>query len=139
MNPANHFFRRVFFTAAVFVLSLTTITSAQEGYVRKIKGSWFYDPAKDTIPWTPQENKHGPDYDIPDDAWKVEADERIDKYRKRNLTIRIVDSAGHPVKNVPVKIELVRHHFLWGAVATPTFEDGPEGNNKRLCNPIMRP
>lgn len=131
MNPTNHLFRRIYFTASVFILSLTAIASAQQGYVRQIKGNWFYDPAKDTIPWNPRENKHGPDYDIPDDEWKVEADKRIDKYRKRNLTITIVDSAGHPVKNVPVKIELVRHHFLWGAVATPTFEDGPEGNNKR--------
>ena len=50
MNPTNHLFRRIYFTASVFILSLTAIASAQQEYVRQIKGNWFYDPAKDTIP-----------------------------------------------------------------------------------------
>ena len=47
---------------------------ASKKYKRNIKGYAFSDPVKDEIPYNPNHNIHGPDYDIPDDNWKVKAD-----------------------------------------------------------------
>ena len=39
---------------------------------------------------------------------------RIEKYRKGDLTIRVVDASGRPVKNALVSIKQTRHAFLFG-------------------------
>lgn len=83
------------------------------------------DSAKPALLYDPSQNLHGPDYDIPDDQWKREADKRIDQYRKSNLCIKLVDAEGSPVAGVPVRVELKRHSFPFGAVATPGFFQGP--------------
>ncbi len=86
---------------------------------------YFYDPPLDPIPYAPKANAHGPDYDIPDDPWKVAADRRINRYRKSDLRVRVVDRAGAPVAGVAVRAELKRQTFRFGAVATPGFFTGP--------------
>ncbi|MBV9866677.1 MAG: endo-1,4-beta-xylanase [Abitibacteriaceae bacterium] len=52
-------------------------------------------------------------------AWRKAAAERIEKYRKGNLTVVVTDAAGKPVKNADVKVNMTRHAFLFGA-STPT-------------------
>jgi hypothetical protein len=40
---------------------------------------------------------------------------RIEKHRKADATIRLLDSRGRPVRNRQVQVEFVRHAFLFGA------------------------
>ena len=62
-------------------------------------------------------------------AWRAEAEARIDQYRKRDVSIRIVDSRGIPVENASVQVKMNRHHFGFGsAIAVGMMLDsGPNG------------
>jgi GH35 family endo-1,4-beta-xylanase len=50
------------------------------------------------------------------------AAERIEKYRKADATIRLLDSRGRAVRNRRVKVEFVRHAFLFGANIFPLYD-----------------
>ncbi len=54
------------------------------------------------------------------------ADARIEKYRKGDATVRVVDGAGQPVPDAKVGIRQLRHAFLFGCNAFPllSHEDG---------------
>ena len=54
----------------------------------------------------------------PDAPWRKEAEERIEKYRKGDLQIRIMDDAGKPVKGVEVTANLKRIANNWGTAVT---------------------
>lgn len=67
-----------------------------------------------------------PGYDYPgrapDAPWRTEAETRIDKYRKGDLTIRVVDAQGKPVPGARVRATLRRHAFNFGvAVRVGSF------------------
>ena len=49
-----------------------------------------------------------------DDAWRVEADQRIERLRKGDLIVKVVDNADTPVPGVPVQVRMTRHAFPWG-------------------------
>jgi endo-1,4-beta-xylanase len=51
------------------------------------------------------------------------ANARIDQYRKTNATIRVIDDSGVPVRGATVKIEQLRHKFLFGCNAFPLLND----------------
>jgi GH35 family endo-1,4-beta-xylanase len=85
----------------------------------------FYDPAEDPIPYAPQLNEFGADYELPDATWKIEADQRINTFRKADLKITVVDDAGQPLKGIPVHIELKRHDFFWGGVISRELLSDP--------------
>ena len=56
------------------------------------------------------------------DAMAREANERIEKIRKGNLTVKVVDFQGHPVSNAFVSVAQTRHEFLFGtALSTDMF------------------
>ena len=71
---------------------------------------------------------YGPDFDIAalpeskvtyegreaDAAWRKEAQERIEKIRKGDLVIEVVDADGKPVKDASVKLDMQRHAFQFG-------------------------
>jgi len=46
--------------------------------------------------------------------WRTVADERIEKYRKGDLQLLLVDASGEPLTNTPVSLKLVRHAFGFG-------------------------
>ena len=46
--------------------------------------------------------------------WRVDAANRIDRYRKRSLRLQVVDVRGTPVTETPVHIRMNRHHFGFG-------------------------
>jgi len=46
--------------------------------------------------------------------WLVDANQRIDQYRKANLTVRVVDSLGQEVPGANVHVEMKRHAFGFG-------------------------
>src|SRR2546430_8011767 len=51
------------------------------------------------------------------DSPLVGAEGRIDRIRKADVTILVVDRNGKPIPNVQVKIEQIRHDFLFGCAA----------------------
>ncbi len=46
--------------------------------------------------------------------WRQEAQERIEKYRKQDITVRVLDSAGNTVPGATVRLEQTRHAFAFG-------------------------
>jgi GH35 family endo-1,4-beta-xylanase len=61
----------------------------------------------------------------PDAAWRRDAAARIEKIRKGNLTVRVVDGRGKPVPAADVKAEMTRHAFRWGTSLVPSIEIEP--------------
>jgi GH35 family endo-1,4-beta-xylanase len=50
-----------------------------------------------------------------DAAWRSEAADRIEELRKVNLDILVKDAAGNPLKDVEVKVEMLKHDFGFGS------------------------
>lgn len=50
----------------------------------------------------------------PDAAWRKAAAERIEKYRKGDLGVRVVDGNGKPVAGAKVHMQMQRHTFGFG-------------------------
>lgn len=50
----------------------------------------------------------------PDAPWRAAAAERIEKIRKGDLAVRVVDAAGRPVTGADVSVRMRRHAFAWG-------------------------
>ena len=48
-------------------------------------------------------------------GWRTEAYKRIEKHRKDDFKVRIIDPAKKPIKNLTVDLSLYRHHFGFGA------------------------
>ena len=90
---------------------------------------------------------YGPDFDIDslpktdlscdgqaDDApRRAEAAERIDRLRKADVEVEVVDAAGRPVEGARVEIEMIRHGFPFGtAVAvSKMLLDSEDGDRYR--------
>lgn len=49
-----------------------------------------------------------------DAAWRKEALARIEKIRKADLVVEVVDAGGEPIPNAEVKVEMKRHAFRFG-------------------------
>lgn len=49
-----------------------------------------------------------------DALWRKDAFDRIEKIRKGNITFQLTKS-GQPVKDIPITIRMIDHHFDWGA------------------------
>ena len=61
----------------------------------------------------------------PGAAWRKAAAERIEKYRKGDLTVVVKNAAGEPVRGAEVAVKMRRHAFLWGtAVNASIFSNG---------------
>lgn len=50
----------------------------------------------------------------PDAPWRAAAQERIERIRKDDLTLKVVDADGQPVPNATVEIRQTRSAFGWG-------------------------
>ena len=48
------------------------------------------------------------------DTWRAAALARIERVRKGDLRVKVVDANGNPVKGAAVKVEMQRHAFKWG-------------------------
>ena len=79
----------------------------------------------------------------PDAPWRAAAAARIDKHRKGDLTVTVVDAAGNPVAGALVKVAMTRHAFGFGAAADADllvmsreeferYADGGHGSYKDL-------
>ena len=47
--------------------------------------------------------------------WRVAAEERIEKIRKGDLQVEVVDSKGQPVNGANVSVRMLRHEFAFGS------------------------
>lgn len=56
--------------------------------------------------------------DAPDAAWRKPAADRIEKHRKGNLTVQVIDQNGKPVAGADVTVRLKKHDFAWGTATT---------------------
>jgi len=90
---------------------------------------------------------YGPDYDpaaLPnsdvayegrekDAAWRAEARERIEKIRKGDIAVRVLDADGNPVAGAEVAVKMTRHAFPFGsAVAVSKIRlDSKDGQRYR--------
>ncbi len=52
----------------------------------------------------------------PDASWRAAAAERIEQHRKGDLEVRILDTNGSPLPDVPITVELQRHAYHFGSV-----------------------
>ncbi len=52
--------------------------------------------------------------DEPDAPWRREAADRIEKYRKGDLHLKVVDAGGYPVPEAKIKVQMTRNAFNWG-------------------------
>ncbi len=65
-----------------------------------------------------------------DSALMAGANERIEQYREGNATISVVDASGKPVTDAVVRLDMLKHDFLFGTglgwldfFASPTYRD----------------
>jgi len=50
----------------------------------------------------------------PGAEWRKEAEARIEKYRKGDITVKVTDSSGRPVKDAHVSIQMKSHAYGFG-------------------------
>ena len=68
------------------------------------------DPA--ALPRSPRRRYTGHEPDAP---WRAEALARIERIRKADFDIAVVDADGRPVPDAEVRVEMTRHAFGWGS------------------------
>jgi endo-1,4-beta-xylanase len=78
----------------------------------------------------------GPSPALPDDTPAAKellrgADARIERLRKADAVILVVDREGNPVPGVQVKVEQIRHSFLFGCAALSLFKHKEAAQEQR--------
>ena len=59
-----------------------------------------------------------------DDSWRAKAEERIERLRKSDMSVRLVDKDGIPIAGAQVRMRMKRHAFGFGsAVAADGIND----------------
>lgn len=53
--------------------------------------------------------------------WREEALKRIEKYRVRDINVRVVDQNGSPVPGAKVNANMTRSEFLWGTISQSSY------------------
>ncbi len=77
--------------------------------------------------------------DAPDAPWRKAADERIEKYRKGSLSVKVVDENGKPVKGAAVSVKLKKNAFAWGTATNSTLLlDTVNPDSKRYRDTLLR-
>jgi endo-1,4-beta-xylanase len=68
-----------------------------------------------------------------DASWRAAADARIDQYRKGDLKVNVVDSAGQPVQGAAVKLDMQDHDFGFGTAvdAASLMQNNSDGQKYR--------
>ena len=65
----------------------------------------------------------------PDAPWRPLAAQRIEQYRKADITLQVQDDQGNPIANTPVRLEMQRHQFAFGTAVNPRRLAGGSLNN----------
>ncbi|WP_038164241.1 endo-1,4-beta-xylanase [Verrucomicrobium sp. BvORR106] len=66
-----------------------------------------------------------------DASWRKDAKERIEKLRKGDFTLVMVDEDGKPMANTEVRAELKRHAFGFGSAVTAKLLNDPSADGER--------
>jgi len=78
----------------------------------------------------------------PGAPWRVEAEQRIEKYRKGDLSVTVTDKNGFVVKDADVSIVMKRHSYGFGsAISRTVYAKSADGEKyretvKRLFNKV---
>jgi endo-1,4-beta-xylanase len=74
----------------------------------------------------------------PDAPWRKTAQERIEKFRKADMAVRLVGPDGKPRSNVRVRVELARHEFGFGTAVTRKMLCKPGADGDRYRDIVQR-
>ena len=67
-----------------------------------------------------------------DAPWRKEAEERIEKFRKGDLNVKVVDAQGRPVAGAAVHVKMTPHAYQFGTfLEDPTAWDNADGEKYR--------
>lgn len=81
-------------------------------------------------------NYEGGEKDAP---WRKAAADRIEKYRKGDLVIKVIDENQKPVKNAEVSVEMTRVAFNWGtATSSERLLDSKSSDSKIYRDTLLR-
>jgi GH35 family endo-1,4-beta-xylanase len=85
--------------------------------------------ARDQLPYTPA-TYEGRE---PDAAWRKTAAAQIERLRKGDLRVRVIDRSGKPVSDAKVRVRMKRHAFGWGSAvdARTLLGEGPDSDRYR--------
>ncbi|RIV27283.1 hypothetical protein DYU11_02935 [Fibrisoma montanum] len=53
--------------------------------------------------------------------WRAEANERIDRYRKANLAVKVTSQRGQVLPDAQVTVEMIRHQYAFGTAINETL------------------
>lgn len=69
----------------------------------------------------------------PDAPWRKSAAERIDRFRKSNIVVKVVADDGTPIPDATVHVRMTRHRFAFGSavVARTIVEDTEDAKRYR--------
>lgn len=75
----------------------------------------------------------------PNAAWRKEAEARIEKIRKGDLTVKVVGRDGRPVRDAQVTVRMTRHTFPFGSAvaAEMLLGEGPDADKYREMVPRL--
>ncbi|MEX0775111.1 MAG: endo-1,4-beta-xylanase [Phycisphaeraceae bacterium] len=75
----------------------------------------------------------------PDAPWRKEAALRIEKIRKGDLTVKVVDAGGKPVADAQVQVRMQRHQFGFGsAYADFRFVSAKDADSQRYREEFVK-
>lgn len=66
-----------------------------------------------------------------DSPWRKEAEQRIDKHRKSDLDIKVVNKKGKNIRGAQVEINMLKHSFGFGTATHYDYLLGEEQDNER--------
>ena len=73
-----------------------------------------------------------------DAPWRASAAERIDQFRKSNLSIQVMDTEGQAVSGSAIQVKMLRHEFAFGTAIKANLIAGNNAQNnlyeRRLTN-----
>ncbi|MHA4845066.1 endo-1,4-beta-xylanase [Flavitalea antarctica] len=79
------------------------------------------------------------DGDAPDAPWRKTAAANIDKYRKGNLIIKVLDAKGKPVPNARVSVRMKRHAYSWGtATSSSRLLDTTDPGSEKYRDTLLK-
>jgi GH35 family endo-1,4-beta-xylanase len=65
----------------------------------------------------------------PDAPWRQEAADRIDRYRKADLSLRVENTDGDPIPNAQVSLEMLQHEYAFGSAVVASRFAGNKNQN----------
>ncbi|MFP5040887.1 endo-1,4-beta-xylanase [Parasediminibacterium sp. JCM 36343] len=93
---------------------------------------------KATIAQLPRTTVHY-DGDSPDAPWRKAAAERIEKYRKGDLTVKVVDKNGKPVTGATVAVTMKKIAYGWGtATNSKLILDSTNPSYKKYRDTLLK-